>query len=390
MARLSEWLSGYVGIRIASDPDRRILSVLIERKVPIWNLRSDGQGYRMNIGLRHVGIAVAAARRSKARLRFAAKTGLPFWLWRANRRKPFLAGATLFVLGLCTLSSFVWRVDISGTDQPEAVRAVLQKLHVHPGSLLYRLLDQDSLQLALLDELPQISWVGVRIRGTAVYVHVIPRIPPQDLKKLSPRDMVAALPGVVATVLADKGRTKVLPGQLVTPGTVLIAGTLDDGKTVAAAGRVDAFVWYHSEVELPEVTSVQVATGDAVRHYYLTFGRLAVPVWGFARPSWPHTLVQDFDIPLMIADRELPVGLRVEKVLQAKLMRRAWNEGILTERGRDLVARDVLRRASAGALILRQSVLQRKVEHGKLYMSIWTEVLEDIAVPRPLTGRAQE
>ncbi len=386
-------LFGYLTVRVVGDGRRRVLTDLAQSGVRIWDVASGStldhatQDYTMNVAVRDVGAVIRCARGQRTKLRFVRKAGGPFWLMRARRRKAFVAGAVFFVAALSALSSFVWHVRITGTDQPEAILAALERQNIRPGSLLYRMVNQDAVQLALLDQLPEISWVGVRVRGTAVYVHVIPRIPPARRVLLPPQNLVASVPGIVATVLADSGRPVVKPGEYVTPGTRLVSGELEDGRRVGATGVVDAVVWYRSAVALPLTTSVEMATGASTMRYFLVAGGVALPVWGFARAPYAHTVVQDVQTPIRLGDIALPLSWRAEKVMEARAVPRTLSESAALRSGLALVSHDVLERAAERARVLRQSILQKKVEHGKLYMTVWTEVLENIAKPQPI-GRS--
>lgn len=386
--RMAEWLTGYVQLRIVADPERRVLAALMERRAKLWNVRTDtaAHSYTLCITLRDVRPLLLLARKHGAKVRFGRKSGVPFLLWRANRRKVFLAGAFAFVGILYLLSSFVWHVEIEGTDQPEVVASALQKLHVQRGTPLYKILDQDSLQLALLDQLPDVAWVGVRIQGTAVYVHVIPRVASADPILHKPQSIVAAVPGVIENVLADSGLPMAKPGQFVTPGTVLISGVLIDGKTVYAQGTVHALVWYRSQVWLPNKLTVNGVTGDYVHHYYLVIAGWPLQVWGFARPPYEHEVVQNTDWPIEIAGVRLPLSWRAETVYEATAHAYTRSAQTLERDGLAVAAHDVLREAADDARVLHQAILQKKQEHGKLYMTIWTEVEENIGRPQQISA----
>ncbi len=389
--RIAEFLSGSVRVLILNDPSRAVLSALVARGFPLYDVEYIAvDQYQLTLGLSHVLALVQATRHVTAKVRFVRKWGLPFVIWRAKRRKAFVVGALFFVIALYTLSGFIWHVQIEGTDQQEAVQVALEKLHIYPGGLLYKVLDQDAVQLALLDALPDLSWVGVRIHGTSIYVRVIPRIPGVKALPSGPQNIVAKVPGVVATVLANNGQAVVKPGQFVTPGTVLISGALEDGKAVHADGIVRGIVWYRSNLSLSQKTSVELLTGSHVQHDYLMFGTLALQVWGFSHPPYAHEEIQSVDVPLKLGDLTLPFVLRKETVYEVTPHAETLNESALTQRGLKFAATDVLGLSKGDGKVLRQNVLQRKLEHGKLYMTIWTEVLQDIGINQTISPQPTE
>ncbi|PWI56845.1 sporulation protein YqfD [Sulfoacidibacillus thermotolerans] len=389
--RIAEFFSGSVRVLVLKDQSRTVLSALIARGVPLFDVEHvASEQYQLTLSLAHVKELVRAVRLASAKVQFINKWGLPFVLWRARRRKAFIGGALFFVLALYTLSGFIWHVEIEGTDQPEVIQAALQKLHVYPGGLLYRVVDQDALQLALLDALPDLSWVGVRMHGTSIYIRVISRIQGAKVQPTTPQDIVAKVPGVVAIVLADNGQAVVKPGQFVTPGTILISGVLEDGKSVHASGIVRGIVWYRSDVTLSQKTTVDLLSGEHVSHDYLMLGKFALQIWGFSHPPYTHEEVQSIDVPLKLWDLTLPLVLRKETVYEAIPHTVALTESALTARGLQFAATDVLAKCKGEGKVLRQNILQRKLEHGKLYMTVWTEVLQDIGINQAISPQKPE
>ncbi len=387
--RVTEILVGYVRLTVVADPYRKVMKELVERRVLLWDVESQKAGdYTFCVGVRDLSATIRSARRNRVKLRFTKKVGLPFWLWRAQRRKVFVGGAVFFILALYTLSGFIWHIRIDGTDQPEAVMAALQKLNIRPGTWLYQVMDQDSIQLALLDKLPDISWVGVRISGTSMYIHVVLRVAPSPPLKKGPQNIVARVPGIIANVLADYGQPTVKPGQYVTPGMVLISGELEDGQSVFASGRVHAIVWYRTDVTLPQETTVSTLTGEQVVHDYIVIAGMQIPVWGFSHPPYPHQTVVQKDTPLVIANREFPFAWRVDTVYEAKPIKERLSPDKLIQRGLSFAARDVISHTKGDdAKVLRQNILQKNLEHGKLYMTVWTEVIENIGRPEPIVPK---
>lgn len=176
----------------------------------------------------------------------------------------------------------------------------------------------------------------------------------------------------------------VKPGEYVTAGRTLLSGRLEDGKTVRADGKVEAIVWYRTDVEVPVRLTQNTLTGASVRHDYLVVGGIPIQIWGFSHPPYPHSEVQVRDIHWTVGDFSLPVYLRVDTVYEARARTEVRSGASLLQTGLRFSAEDSLRMAGSGAKVMRQTVLQKKVDRGKLYMTVWTEVLQNIARPRPI------
>ncbi len=380
--RLSEWIKGYVEMEVWNDPEQELLKKMVADKVYLWDVRSSDATYTLNVLLPDLHLALELARCMRFKLRFSEKKGLPFWLVHARKRKVFLFGAAFFVVGLYMLSSFIWRVEISGTNEIEEVANALEKLNIYPGSLLYRVLEQDDVQLALLEQLPNISWVGVKIQGTSVFVRIIPKIAPAERKANHPQNIVASVPGVVATVLANNGKVSVKQGEYVTPGTVLISGELDNGQAVHADGKVQAIVWYRTELKLPLERVNDQYTGQFIRHDYLVIGNMPILLWGFAHPPYRLSHTTSVDETLHIGPVHLPLTWRISTVYEVQKVTTALPSAKAMASGLRFATSEVMRMTPDGSKVIRQNILQHKLEHGNLYMTVWSEVLQDIGKPQ--------
>ncbi len=388
--RLSEWVKGYVEMEVRNDVDKNLLRTLATNGIRLWNARHKGSVYTFCLQLDDLHEALEQARTSHVKIRFSERRGLPFLIRHARKRKTFLVGGAMFVAVLYMLSSFVWRVEIVGADQTEVVEFALRKLNIYPGSWLYNVMAQDDVQLALLEALPQVSWVGVKIQGTSVFVNIIPRIAPAKRLELHPQNVVASVPGVVANILADSGQALVQQGEYVTPGAVLISGELDNGKKVYASGKVEAIVWYRTEVKLPLQRVDLQYTGRYVRHDYLVIGQLPVPVWGFSHPPYALSNANQVDEPLKLGDYKLPLQFRVDTVYEVKKVHVKLSVAQATARGMQFAVREVQRMTPDGTKVIRQNILQRKQVRGNLYVTVWSEALQNIGKPQEIPDAIQQ
>ncbi len=387
--RLSEWLKGYVKIEVWNDAEQTLLKTIVASRISLWDVRQSEQFYTLYVLLPDLPHVLQEARSMRVKVRFASKTGLPFLWWHARRRKVFLVGAAFFVASLYMLSSFIWHVEIIGTDQPEEVGSALKQLNIYPGSLFYRVMAQDDVQLALLELLPEVSWVGVKIQGTSVFVRVIPRIAPAKRIAVNPQNIVATVPGVVENVLASNGQVLVKQGEYVTPGTVLISGVLDNLKQVHADGKVKAIVWYRTELKLPLKRMNDQYTGSFVRHDYLVIGKFPVMVWGFSHPPYPSQHTQSITDVLQVGSYKLPIAWRVDTVFEVRQVTKTLTNAQAITSGQHFAIGEVLQMTPEGSKVIRQNILQHKLARGNLYMTVWSEVLQDIGKPQAMLDGTQ-
>ncbi|ADG05529.1 sporulation protein YqfD [Kyrpidia tusciae] len=346
-------------------------------------LRTDWQGIRI---IRQV------YRGQRVGMRVSRYGGWLAW-WRFLRRRPlWIAGFGMFVAGLYVLSSLIWTVQVTGTDrvEPEEVLAKAREIGLVPGAWRPSRMEIDRLQGQLLELLPDAGWVGLHLSGTRVTIEVMERIKPKkdEVQPQGPQEVVAGKPGVVESVLARRGISLVQRGQAVAPGTVIISGQMPDGTFVAAEGKVNAHVWYTSDIVVPLQGRQLGLTGEKVSRTYITLGSWAIPVWGAAHIPFASYVERSVDESLKVAGRIWPLGLRRVDYLEAAGHRWTIAQQEAVERGLAAVRADLLARAKPGARVQEQKILHQEWKNGNLYMTVWTDVVEDIGVARPMAAPA--
>ncbi|GGJ09298.1 hypothetical protein GCM10010885_17960 [Alicyclobacillus cellulosilyticus] len=370
----------------------RVLRDLHAEGVPLYDVRVGDDRCSLRIALGDFRALVAACRRHKVRLRAVERIGLPFAARRLRQRKVMWVGPVLFLCVLACLSSIIWQVDVSGTDDEDLVREVVAAARengLYVGAWRWNLPEVEVLQARMLDHLPSLVWIGVQLHGAKAQLEVLPKIPAQPPAPAAPQDIVAAKPGTVLKVFATRGDVVVRPGQTVQPGQVLISGRLgDSGVAVAADGKVYAEVWYRSQVALPLSVVQQAWTGASVRRVYLRFGAWALHVWGWKQADYPRQVTVSDERDLRVFGLRLPVGWQSDEIREVEPRRFALTESAARKEALRLAALDVRARAGADARVLGQTVLQTQVEHGKLYETVLTRVEEDIGTAAPLPAAA--
>jgi similar to stage IV sporulation protein len=324
-------------------------------------------------------------RQTKSKIHFGKRTGLPF-LWQGTwRRKSFLAGAVLFLSFLYVLTSVIWSVEVEGNKKlsPETILAAAEASGIHKGAWIARLPDTLVLQAEILDKVPELSWAGVSIQGTKVRIQVLEKIPSVKPSPNSPQHIVAGKKGIIERVLADKGIVKVQPGQLVNPGEIVISGDLGDGKTtVHASGRVEAKVWYTTELVIPLEQTRKVYTGQSYKKKYAVIGSFPVQVWGYGQNPYARYEELAVDQEFHVGSFTIPIQIRhteVKEILEEKIS--------LTEEEAKLEAlkqsqADIHAGIGENGRIVSQKILHLRIEHGNLYIKVLSEVIEDIGKPQ--------
>ncbi|MBA4493155.1 sporulation protein YqfD [Paenactinomyces guangxiensis] len=339
---------------------------------------------------------VALMRRNKIRMRIVRKAGVPFLVNRVKRRKAFLLGIILFFFLIFLMSSFVWKIQIVGTERiPEKhVRTLLQKEGVFFGQLKARLPESKQVQYYLLSRLPQASWVGFRIEGTRVIVTVVEKkgieSTPEAEDGYGPVDLVSRKDALVYDMRVEQGNPLVEVNDMVKKGDVLVSGKYgvpddpESGTIVGAKGKVLGEVWYESEVVVPTVQKRKVYTGFREKATAVYLGRTVLRnPFGNELPYKQYETVQKVK-SIQFGTWRLPFGWVEIEYLEMKWIQKKLTEQEAANLGKRQAKEELLQKLGRDGRILEEKVLHQREENGKVYLKVHFDAIENIAVPQPI------
>ena len=254
---LSYLLLGHVTLSADKDHAAHLLEICRVHAVPYENFCNTEDG---GISLR---FTTSSARRvvslcGDLDLPVAASSpsGLPRLLRRMLRRPGLLAGGILGIFVYLAAGSFFWDIRISGnsTLSDASVKRSLASVGLTVGSPIRGFeADVTENQVLLLDD--RLAWLSVNRKGTVAYVEVREAVKPPDEEPAPPRDMVAALGGVIEYVELESGNVRVKAGQTVSAGEVLVSGIYESNQTgirvESASARVFARTTREFSVTIP-------------------------------------------------------------------------------------------------------------------------------------------
>jgi similar to stage IV sporulation protein len=304
---------------------------------------------------------------------------------RAWKRKSFLAGLVIFMGLLYSLTSIVWTIEVEGTKNlsPETIVAAADSVGIHKGSWIGRLPDTDLLQAEMLDKVPELSWVGVRIQGTKVSIQVVEKVPPTVHTPGAPQHVIASKKAIIDKVLVEKGVPAVQKGQMVNPGDVLISGTLANGNNVQAKGKVEATVWYGTDLQIPLEHLRKQYTGPSFKKHYLVVGSFPIQVWGYGQNPYQSYEEHAVDREFHIGSFTLPIRFRTAVVKETKEEKIILTEDEARQEALQRAGADVAAKIGESGRVIDQKILHQRSEHGNLYVKVLNIVKEDIGKPQP-------
>ncbi len=300
------YLRGFLVLRLYGPYIERFVNLCVKNGIYLWGIRKEGEGSAIaSVSIPGFFRMREAARKTKTGVRILKKRGLPLFLHRHRHRGAFLAGILLFSLLLAVLTSFIWEIEIDGTESLDKniIRNALSSCGLSTGVIKYTI-EEREIKEEMLRKIPELSWLFVEVKGTCAFVHVREKTPLPEMVPLgTPANISASREGVIVSCTAERGTPLVREGDIVQKGALLISGTVETkhGGTllVHAKGSVLAKTWYTASDTFPLSRRIETESGLMKTRYMLS--------------------ALDLDIPLFYKDAPFPTYRLETEEMRAKL-----------------------------------------------------------------------
>lgn len=383
------WWVGYVVLHMRGKYVERFINQAIRANLEIWDIqRKSKDHFRMKVRLKHFFQLKPILKATDSRMHIVQKHGFPFVVANSKRRKGHLIGFFLFVLLLYLLSSFVWKVEITGVDSLAKgnVLHIAHELGIKKGALKWRLGDISNLQEKLTNRLDEASWVGLKMDGVIAKITIVPKVQSEKINEGVPRHLVAKKKAIVVKYTAEKGAPKVALYQLVQPGDVLISGIIgpeeepEKQNIVTAKGEVWGETWYESLISIPLNKEYERMTGNTVFNRYVLLGKLKIKVWGFLKDdAFANKKEESTHQYMYLFGRQIPVGFERETIYEVTTEQTSVNEEVAVLTALEMSRKQLMSELEKGSVLKEEKVLQQWVEHGKVYIKAHYTVIEEIS-----------
>lgn len=285
MLSIIRYLRGYVRLRVTGFSPERFMNLCGNRGILLWNVARTETEYTMYIHLADVWKLRPIVRKSGTRVAVLERYGLPFFIPRLRRRNTFLAGCLIAMVCLYISSLFVWDIKLDGNEKItyDAMEYLLHQNGIFIGAR------KSSVELASLEKrireyFPEITWVSVQIDGTRLQIFIKENDAPivtNDLEQEPGFNLCSEYAGEIISMVVRSGVPKVVVGDVVQPGDVLVEGKVpvfaEDGSVRDYQQVIPkAEIWMEHEVmfqdHLPFTYTYQVYTGREQKDRYLRMG----------------------------------------------------------------------------------------------------------------------
>ena len=383
-------ITGYIKVQIKGRGIERLINKMLKEGIQVWDAKNMGTDVIVfYMKLQDVPELRNAVRNSGCKVSFLERKGGPFFALKLKKYSGLVVGVMMFFIIIFFLSNMIWNIKIEGASPAieHQVKKELDNMNIKVGKLQFTVGDMEDIQKELSERVPAITWIGVQLEGTTFHFQVVEKKQPKKNSADLYANLVSAKRATIVQTIVERGQGMVEKHQVVNKGQILVSGFIgreDNQKFVGAKGKVMAEAWYKTSVEVPLETNLYVFNGDAKTKYSLSFGKLALPVWGFGQHNFKEYEVEEDHKPFKFFKWELPIAYHKTIYRSKEKVKRVYTKSEAVEQALEMGKKDVLKLAPNEARIMHEKILKNNIDNGKVKMTIHYQVLENIAIGQPM------
>lgn len=239
-------LKGYMYVALIGKSPERFVNLCRYHNIYIWDVHIYDGIYYFNIYIEEYKRLIPIVKKTRTYPHIIKRIGLPFLLAALIKKRTLLPALMVFCAVLYILSLFVWNVTISGECRhtEEELMEFLDEKDFHAG-MLRSMVNGNEIEKMIRNKYEDISWVSVELSGCNVYIKILESDIMNNMTNddNTCSDIIASSDGIVSSIITRKGTPKVVVGDEVKKGDVLVSGIvslLDDGGNIIENKKVYA------------------------------------------------------------------------------------------------------------------------------------------------------
>ncbi|CDQ18039.1 similar to stage IV sporulation protein [Halobacillus karajensis] len=384
MKNQHDFFQGIMTVQVEGTLIEPFLQACIKRGCYITNMRRvDPSIVILTIRLKDWKTFRQLRKKYRCKLSIKSGKGVPFLLQQLVSRLSLLFAFIVAVVVIFILANTLWSIKVDGLS-PELEADVESKLNtygVSPGKLTIGMKDPIEIQQQLLEDIPDLLWIGVKKQGTSYHLYGVEKTRYDTDKNNRPSDLVATKKGMIIETFIKKGRPMVSVYDVVRKGQVLATGQLveEEDTFVHSEGEVIAETWYRVAQTLPLKQVLMLTDGTVESEYHLKLGKFSIPVWGFWRGE-----DGDFREEIHGSDWNLfgfKIPIHIQTIDYYSIDRKAYESSKkeIEKLGLSSARSNLQQELDPDAEIKEEKVLHLSEENGKVKLILMYKVYENIA-----------
>ncbi len=233
MLNFISYAKGYVSITVDGYFTERFINLCMNGNILLWDIKRLGET-RISAKIMQSDFKYIrkAAKKTASKVRITEKKGVPFLLRRYRKRKVAAIGVILMFLMLFYFKTHVMGIDIKGNERlsESVIESSLKDFGVYVTAPL-KGIDKRAVQNKMMTRLDDISWIGVNIKGSRIYIEIKERLDTKEGVNLNkPCDLIAKESGIIEELKVREGQSLVKRKEFVEKGDLLVSGAVDSQK----------------------------------------------------------------------------------------------------------------------------------------------------------------
>lgn len=393
MKKITHWVLGTATARVSGDT-ARFMNIAVKTGLRPIRLQKDGKDVLFTLYAKDYKKLHKIKQRTHARVKLAEKSGFPFRFRRMLRRPGLLLGTALGVALMLFLSGFYWEMTISGEDIPYAeseILAAAKRVGVYIGAP--RSTDTALASVALLEELPELSWASFNTEGCTVQLELRTSVTKAEgAEHDGTGDIVASRAGLIHSITAQNGTVLVKVGSACAAGQVLVSGITQVGDPYDPEYNPARCFYTRARAEILAETqrtftascplsteTVRETDLGTQRALYILGVRVPLSLSGAPKGQTAYTRT-----PVVLQEHTLPLWVETVRVYEEETVPVTFTEEEAQRRAlENLHQLQKLALGENGRVLTENITYQTK--NGAVYVTSRCACLENIAQEAPLT-----
>ena len=393
MKKITHWVLGTATARVSGDT-ARFMNIAVKTGLRPIRLQKDGKDVLFTLYAKDYKKLHKIKQRTHTRVKLAEKSGFPFRFRRMLRRPGLLLGTALGVALMLFLSGFYWEMTISGEDIPYAeseILAAAKRVGVYIGAP--RSTDTALASVALLEELPELSWASFNTEGCTVQLELRTSVTKAEgAEHDGTGDIVASRAGLIHSITAQNGTVLVKVGSACAAGQVLVSGITQVGDPYDPEYNPVRCFYTRARAEILAETqrtftascplsteTVRETDFGTQRALYILGVRVPLSLSGAPKGQTAYTRT-----PVVLQEHTLPLWVETVRVYEEETVPVTFTEEEAQRRAlENLHQLQKLALGEDGRVLTENITYQTK--DGAVYVTSRCVCLENIAQEAPLT-----
>ena len=169
------YIFGYARIVIEGYFIERLMNLCLKYGIVLWNSKIKKVTIlEINVGIKDFRNLIKLAKQSKCKVKIKQKRGLPFIFNRYKKRKIFALFLMIVVIGIISLSNFIWNIEIEGNTKinTEEILQSLKDEGLKIGTLKKKINTKEIVNKIRLNR-NDLAWIGIELKGTNAIIKIV-------------------------------------------------------------------------------------------------------------------------------------------------------------------------------------------------------------------------